>query len=63
SLIRGSERYQMALANAANPELYVSELNKAGYATDPNYSSKILSIYHGDELNQAIQRCESSEQS
>lgn len=62
SLIRGSERYQTALANAANPELYVSELNKAGYATDPNYSSKILSIYHGDELNQAIQRCELSEQ-
>ncbi|HAT6363241.1 TPA: flagellar assembly peptidoglycan hydrolase FlgJ [Legionella pneumophila] len=62
SLIRGSERYQMALANAANPELYVSELNKAGYATDPNYSNKILSIYHGDELNQAIQRCELSEQ-
>ncbi|HAT2008226.1 TPA: flagellar assembly peptidoglycan hydrolase FlgJ [Legionella pneumophila] len=63
SLIKGSERYQMALANAANPEIYVSELNKAGYATDPNYSNKILSIYHGDELNQAIQRCESSEQS
>lgn len=53
----------MALANAENPEIYVSELNKAGYATDPNYSNKILSIYHGDELNQAIQRCESSEQS
>lgn len=63
SLIKGSERYQMALANAENPEIYVSELNKAGYATDPNYSNKILSIYHGDELNQAIQRCESSEQS
>lgn len=62
SLIRGSERYQTALANATNPEIYVNELNKAGYATDPNYSSKILSIYHGDELNQAIQRCELSEQ-
>lgn len=61
SLIRGSERYQTALANATNPEIYVNELNKAGYATDPNYSSKILSIYHGDELNQAIQRCELSE--
>ncbi len=57
SLIKGNERYQNALANAGNPELYVNELHKAGYATDPNYGSKILSIYHGDELNQAIERC------
>ncbi|WP_298626549.1 glucosaminidase domain-containing protein [uncultured Legionella sp.] len=62
SLIKGSERYQNALANAGNPELYVNELHKAGYATDPNYGSKILSIYHGDELNQAIQRCELADQ-
>ncbi|AWN74547.1 flagellar assembly peptidoglycan hydrolase FlgJ [Legionella anisa] len=58
SLIKGSERYQNALASTGNPELYVNELHKAGYATDPEYGTKILSIYHGDELNQAIQRCE-----
>ncbi len=58
SLIKGSDRYQSALANAGNPEQYVNELNKAGYATDPNYGTKILSIYHGDELNQAIERCD-----
>lgn len=57
SLIKGSDRYQSALANAGNPDAYVHELNKAGYATDPKYGSKILSIYHGDELNQAIERC------
>lgn len=57
SLIKGSERYQNAVANAGNPERYVDELHKAGYATDPKYGSKILSIYHGDELNQAMQRC------
>ncbi|KTC79839.1 glucosaminidase domain-containing protein [Legionella cherrii] len=62
SLIKGNDRYQNALASAANPELFVNELHKAGYATDPNYSTKILSIYHGDELNQAIQRCELAEQ-
>lgn len=61
SLIKGSSRYQNAVANASNPEAYVHELHKAGYATDPNYGSKILSIYHGNELNQAIQRCELSE--
>ncbi|MCW8407758.1 flagellar assembly peptidoglycan hydrolase FlgJ [Legionella sp. PATHC035] len=62
SLIKGNDRYQNALASAANPELFVNELHKAGYATDPDYSTKILSIYHGDELNQAIQRCERAEQ-
>ena len=62
SLIKGSERYQSALANAANPELYVNELHKAGYATDPKYGTKILSIYHGEDLNQAMQRCGLSDQ-
>jgi peptidoglycan hydrolase FlgJ len=57
SFIKGNERYHQAVANASNPEQYVKELHKAGYATDPNYSSKILSIYHGDELNHAIERC------
>lgn len=54
--------YQDALANVGNPETYVSELHKAGYATDPEYKSKILSIYHGDELSQAMLRCGLSEQ-
>ena len=62
SLIKENERYQTALASTSNPELYVNELHKAGYATDPNYGTKILSIYRGEELNQAIQRCELSEQ-
>ena len=62
SLIKGSERYQTALANANNPEIYINELRKAGYATDPKYSSKILAIYNGEELNQAMQRCGLSDQ-
>jgi peptidoglycan hydrolase FlgJ len=56
SLIKNNDRYHDALAHAGNPELYVNELSKAGYATDPNYGSKILSIYHSDELNQAMKR-------
>lgn len=61
SLIKNNSRYQNALANAGNPERYINELSKAGYATDPNYSSKILSIYNGDELNQAIKKRSLSE--
>jgi flagellar protein FlgJ len=62
SLLKNNDRYQSAVANAGNPERYVNELSKAGYATDPHYGSKILSIYHGDELNQAMARCGLSNQ-
>ena len=57
SLIRGNRRYQKAITNAGNSELFVNELHKAGYATDPEYSSKILSIYHGKELKKVMDRC------
>lgn len=62
SLIQHDERYQTALANTANPEHYVNELYKAGYATDPEYGNKILSIYRGNELKQALGRCDESAQ-
>jgi flagellar protein FlgJ len=62
SLIKNNNRYQQALQQAASPERYVNELSKAGYATDPKYGSKILSIYHGEELNQAVKRCGLSNQ-
>jgi flagellar protein FlgJ len=60
SLIKGSDRYQEALASVRNPANYVNELYKAGYATDPEYGAKILAIYHGDELNQAVEKCSMS---
>ncbi|WED43983.1 flagellar assembly peptidoglycan hydrolase FlgJ [Legionella cardiaca] len=56
ALIQGNSRYEAALANTKDPERYVDELHRAGYATDPNYASKILAIYHGDELQQALER-------
>ncbi|KTC77971.1 flagellar assembly peptidoglycan hydrolase FlgJ [Legionella brunensis] len=56
ALIKGSGRYEAALANTKDPERYVGELHRAGYATDPCYASKILAIYHGDELQQALER-------
>lgn len=56
SLIKGSDRYQTALAHAGSPHQYMNALQEAGYATDPNYAHKILSIYHGEELQQALER-------
>lgn len=61
SLIKNNDRYQNAIDNAGNPERYVNELSKAGYATDPNYGRKILSIYNSKELNQAMKKIESAE--
>ncbi len=54
SLIKGSERYHVALSHVDDPEAYVHALHQAGYATDPAYTKKILSIYHGEELKHAL---------
>lgn len=37
-------RYRQALQTTADPEQFVSELQKAGYATDPQYARKISQI-------------------
>lgn len=44
SLLQNNARYQDAVKAADNPEQFVRELQKAGYATDPNYASKISQI-------------------
>ncbi len=40
-----SKRYEKALENVDNPKSFLTELHQAGYATDPNYVDKVLSIY------------------
>jgi len=42
--IHRNNRYAAALKYPTNPEAYIKEIAKAGYATDPNYSSKINAI-------------------
>ncbi|MFF7708596.1 flagellar assembly peptidoglycan hydrolase FlgJ [Pseudomonas sp. NPDC007930] len=44
NLLQNNDRYQDTLKAADNPEQFVKELQKAGYATDPNYASKITAI-------------------
>lgn len=39
------KRYEKALANVHDPKAYLTELHQAGYATDPKYVDKIMSIY------------------
>ncbi len=44
SFLESNGRYKQALQSTANPERFVSELQQAGYATDPNYAKKISQI-------------------
>jgi peptidoglycan hydrolase FlgJ len=57
-VISNTPRYAAALANAADPEAYARAVQAAGYATDPKYADKWLSIYHGQRLDGAMRRAE-----
>ena len=48
--LKGSSRYQQALEQAGDPYRYLSGLQQAGYATDPEYAEKIGRIFDGDVL-------------
>ena len=44
TLLQSNNRYKDVLKSADKPEQFVRELQKAGYATDPDYASKISQI-------------------
>ncbi|MBV4480881.1 MULTISPECIES: flagellar assembly peptidoglycan hydrolase FlgJ [Pseudomonas] len=44
TLLQSHDRYKEVVKSADNPEQFVRELQKAGYATDPAYASKISQI-------------------
>jgi len=44
TLLQSNNRYKEVLSAADKPEQFVRELQKAGYATDPEYASKISQI-------------------
>lgn len=52
--IQAGGRYQDALAVAHDGPAYTRELARAGYATDPEYSSKIIGIVEGEPFNKAL---------
>ena len=53
-LIGGSPRYAKALERSSDPEAYARAISEAGYATDPDYADKLLSIYRGERLGDAV---------
>lgn len=44
NLIKGNERYSKAASNSFDPDTYFEEIQRAGYATDPNYANKLKDI-------------------
>ena len=48
--VQSNPRYQNAVQSKDNPQQYFSELQQAGYATDPNYAKKVMSVYDGELL-------------
>ena len=53
-LIQGNPRYQQALKHAGDDEAYIREIQNAGYATDPHYADKVISILNGELMQQAV---------
>jgi len=58
--IRSNPRYSQALQHQGEDAAYIRGLQHAGYATDPNYADKILSIMSRDEFNQSLAAVSSS---
>ena len=54
SFIQNNGRYASALSSGGDGSAYVQELQLAGYATDPEYATKITGILNGDILQQAL---------
>jgi flagellar protein FlgJ len=50
NFIRSNPRYQPALEKASEPKAYLEEIQKSGYATDPNYAEKIHTIFIREQL-------------
>jgi flagellar protein FlgJ len=48
--IKTQPRYQQAVAMAADPHAYYQQLQTAGYATDPHYAKKVVSIAQQSRL-------------
>ncbi len=54
AFIKSNPRYQRALEHGFDPEAYSRELQRAGYATDPDYAGKINRIQNSELLKTRV---------
>lgn len=52
--LKSNPRYQQALQHGGDPHRFAAGLQKAGYATDPDYAQKILRIAEGRTMKLAL---------
>jgi flagellar protein FlgJ len=52
--VKQNPRYEEAVKQSQSPRDYFSELQKAGYATDPDYANKVLSVFESEQLKQYL---------
>jgi peptidoglycan hydrolase FlgJ len=52
--LQNNERYSEALKQVDKPQGFLKALQNAGYATDPNYASKIQSVLNRSEFKQIL---------
>ncbi|RDV25031.1 flagellar assembly peptidoglycan hydrolase FlgJ [Alteromonas aestuariivivens] len=52
--IKSQPRYQQAVANGHDTQSYFESLQQAGYATDPEYASKVMAVYNGTMLKEYL---------
>lgn len=56
-LIKSVSRYDAAVGEK-DPKKYIAALHSAGYATDPNYVKKVMSVYNSESMRHAIAHAE-----
>ena len=50
--VKQNPRYEEAVKQSQSPQDYFSELQKAGYATDPDYANKVMAVFEGEQFKQ-----------
>ena len=59
--LRTNTRYGNVLHHKGNDHLFIKDLHKAGYATDPDYADKVLNILKRDSIQQHAKALSASE--
>ena len=52
--LRENTRYHSALQHQGNDKLFIKGLHQAGYATDPNYADKVISIFNRETIKDRL---------
>jgi flagellar protein FlgJ len=54
NFVKTNPRYEQALKSTESTREYFTQLQKAGYATDPAYAEKVMSVYNSSMLNDLL---------